>query len=160
MLSGKDANPAGFKNVQPSRFQVIHFSTHAKAIPPSPLDSFLVLAPDANGNRLLYAHDLQALAIKADLVTLSACQTSGAKNIPGEGPVGLTWAVLSGETHNVIATLRSVSSADAARLMDRFYLYLDHGKPPAQALQAAKQDIASKNNASPYQWAAFQLYSR
>jgi CHAT domain-containing protein len=159
-LKGAEATPAGFVQAKPSQYSLIHLSAHAIANPQSPLDSYLVLSPDANGEYRLYAHDLQNLNIKADLVTLSACQSAAAKNVPGEGLVGLAWAVLSGGARNVVASLWPVGAPDTAELMNHFYTHLHAGEPPDQALHSAKLEIARQPGATPYQWAAFQLYSR
>jgi CHAT domain-containing protein len=153
-----EATPSAVLANNPAQYSLIHFSTHAMPNPQSPLDSYLVLSPQANGEYKLYAHDLATLKLTANLVTLSACQSAGSKNVPGEGLVGLTWAVMSAGARNVVASLWSVGVTSTAGLMGRFYSHLHAGETPAQALHDAKLDMI-KVKATPYGWAAFQIYS-
>jgi CHAT domain-containing protein len=159
-LIGVDATPTGFIRAQRDPSSIIHISAHAIPNPQSPLDSYVVLSPEANNEYRLYARDLAKLRLKADLVTLSACQSAAAKNVPGEGLVGLAWAVLSAGAHNVVASLWPVSAPATAELMKRFYTHLDAGESPAQALHSAKVELSGRPGSIPYEWAAFQLYSR
>jgi len=157
-LFKSQATPDGFLHANPAQYSLIHFSTHAMPNPQSPLDSYLVLSPETNGEYKLYAHDLANLKLNANLVTLSACQSAGSKNVPGEGLVGLTWAVMSAGAQNVIASLWSVGVTPTSGLMAKFYKHLHAGETPAQALHAAKLEMI-KARSNPYGWAAFQLYS-
>ncbi len=159
-LIGAEATPAGFLGARPDQYSLIHISAHAIPNPQSPLDSYIVLSPEANNEYKLYAHGLAMLRLKADLVTLSACQSAGAKNVPGEGLVGLTWAMLSAGAHNVVASLWPVSAQATAGLMKEFYAHLDQRETPAQALHSAKLDLSRRPGSIPYEWAGFQLYSR
>jgi CHAT domain-containing protein len=159
-LVGRDATPTGFIRAQPEQYSVVHISAHAIPNPLSPLDSYIVLSPETNNEYKLYARDLAKLRLKADLVTLSACQSAGAKNVPGEGLVGLTWAVLSAGAHNAVASLWPVSAPATAALMKRFYTHLDAGESAADALHSAKLDLSRSSGSIPYEWAGFQLYSR
>lgn len=43
----------------------------------------------------LHARDIVALPLTAELVTLSACHSAGARAFAGEGLVGLAWGFLS-----------------------------------------------------------------
>jgi CHAT domain-containing protein len=154
------ATPQAFLHANPAQYSLIHFSTHAMPNRQSPLDSYLVLSPEpVGGEYKLFAHDLANLKLNANLVTLSACQSAGSQNVPGEGLVGLTWAVLSAGAQNVIASLWSVGVTPTSGLMGRFYTHLHAGETPAQALHAAKLEMIKKARSNPYGWAAFQLYS-
>jgi CHAT domain-containing protein len=159
-LTGRDATPSGFLHARPDQATVIHISAHAIPNPQSPLDSYVVLSPETNNGYKLYARDLAKMRLKADLVTLSACQSAGAKNVPGEGLVGLTWAVMSAGAHNVIASLWPVAAPATAGLMQKFYTHLNAGESPAQALHSAKLELSRGAGSVPYEWAGFQLYSR
>jgi CHAT domain-containing protein len=160
LLSGTHATPVGFTNARPEHYSLIHFSAHAIQYPESPLDSYIALSPDTDSGYRLYAYELARIHLTADLVTLSACQSAGARNVPGEGLVGLTWAVLGAGAHNVIASLWPVAAPATAGLMNRFYIHLHAGESPDRALRAAKLELIAKLRATPYEWAAFQLYSR
>jgi CHAT domain-containing protein len=158
--AGDEATPSRFLQSDPGRFSLIHLSAHAVAVKENPLDSSIILTPDKpRGNFRLYARDLAALKLHAGLVTLSACQGAGAKAVPGEGLVGLTWAFLSAGAHNVVAGLWNVPDKGSAALMKRFYSGLKRGETPGEALRGAKLAMLHEQ-AAPYYWAAFQLYSR
>ena len=158
-LKGAGATPAKFLQAHPERYSLIHLSAHAIPNPESPLNSYFVLSPDSDEGYKLYAHDLAKLRLGANLVILSACQSTG-KNVPGEGLVGLAWAVLQAGAHNVIASLWPVAASATAGLISRFYSHLDAGESPSRALHSAKLDIAKTPGSTPYEWAAFQVYSR
>ncbi|MBV8571982.1 MAG: CHAT domain-containing protein [Acidobacteriaceae bacterium] len=159
VLAGADATPARFKGSSPGRYSVIHFSAHAVPNRDSPLDSAIILSGDRD-NHKLFAHDLAGIQLNADLVTLSACQSAGAKNIPGEGLVGLTWAVLRAGAGNVIASLWKVPDEASYELMARLYSHIAAGETLAHALHNAKLEMITQRKSVPYDWAAFQLYSR
>jgi CHAT domain-containing protein len=160
VLSGDQATPARFLQADPGRFSLIHLSAHAVAVKENPLNSSIILTPEKpDGVFRLYARQLAAMKLRAGLVTLSACQGAGAKAVPGEGLVGLTWSFLSAGAHNVVAGLWNVPDKASAQLMDTFYAGLQKGETPGQALRVAKLAMLQRH-APPYYWAAFQLYSR
>jgi CHAT domain-containing protein len=159
LLKGADVTPTHFIQAHPEQYSLIHLSAHAIPNRESPLNSYFVLSPDTNDGYKLYAHDLAKLRLGANLVILSACQSTG-KNVPGEGLVGLAWAVLRAGAHNVIASLWPVAVSATAGLMSRFYSHLRAGESPSRALHSAKLDLAKTPGSRPYEWAAFQLYSR
>jgi len=51
------------------------------------------------------------LPLQAELVTISACRSAGARTYSGEGLVGLAWAFLNAGAHNVVAGLWNVEDA-------------------------------------------------
>jgi CHAT domain-containing protein len=159
-LTGREATPQRFLASEPGEFSLLHISAHAFANKESPLDSAIFLSPDeAHRDGKLYAHDLEDLNLTAQLVTLSACESAGGRNLPGEGQVGLTWAILSAGAHNVVASLWKVSASATAEFMRQFYTDLRTNEDPAKALHDAKLAIAKKQPL-PYYWAGFQLYTR
>ena len=85
--------PLSFRGVAPERFSVIHFTSHAVANTESPLDSAVILSGPDQAYKL-YARDVAALPLKADLVTVSACRSAGERAYAGEGLVGFAWAFL------------------------------------------------------------------
>jgi CHAT domain-containing protein len=159
LLKGAGATPANFLQAHPEQYSLIHLSAHAIPNPESPLNSYFVLSPGTDEGYKLYAHDLAKLKLGANLVILSACQSTG-KNVPGEGLVGLSWAVLRAGAHNVIASLWPVAASATAGLMGKFYSHLNAGESPSRALHSAKLELARKPGSTPYEWAAFQVYSR
>ena len=89
VLKKQDATPSAFlKRAKTRPYSWIYVSAHAISNPQSPLDSYIVLSPETKGGDYkLSARELAELGLRANLVTLSACQSAGAKNVPGEGLV-------------------------------------------------------------------------
>ncbi len=161
VLKKQTATPSNFLRRAKTRpYSWIYVSAHAISNSQSPLDSYIVLSPETKGGDYkLSARAVAELGLRASLVTLSACQSAGAKNLPGEGLVGLSWAVLSAGARNVVASLWPVEVSSTSKLMKKFYTHLHDHETPEQALRAAKMEMARERNL-PYTWAAFQLYSR
>jgi len=159
-LEGANATPQRFLASKPGEFSLLHISAHAFANRESPLDSYIALTPDqTHADGRLYAHDLKDLNLNTDLVTLSVCEGAGGKSLPGEGLIGLTWALLSTGARSVVAGLWKVSDTATAEFMQKFYFNLSRQEDAARALHDAKLEMAKKQS-SPYYWAAFQLYTR
>ena len=161
ILRGEAATPDSYTRADPGRFGFIHFAAHATANAQSPLDSAVILAGPAETNRLL-ARDVMAVPLSAELVTISACRSAGAKTYAGEGLVGFAWAFLGAGARNVIAGLWDVSDRSTAQLMSHLYREIAAGKKEApEALRAAKLALIHSGGAyeKPLYWAPFQLYT-
>jgi CHAT domain-containing protein len=158
VLAGASATPAAYQKSQPAQFAYIHFATHASANENAPFDSSIILSKDSGGGKLSVKDVLDA-RLNAELVTVSAFHSAGARTNWGEGLVGFAWAFLQSGAHGVIAGLWDVSDYASPRLMHDLYAGLAASKTPAEALRQAKlQLIASGKYASPYYWGALQLY--
>ncbi|MEN6605671.1 MAG: CHAT domain-containing protein, partial [Bryobacteraceae bacterium] len=126
----------------------------------SPLDSAVILSQGAQSFKL-YARDAAAIPLHAELVTISACRSAGAKMYAGEGLVGFSWAFLRAGARNVIAGLWDASDRATAGLMTRLYQEQRRGKNPAEALRAAKLAmLRGSAYRQPYYWAPFELFTR
>jgi CHAT domain-containing protein len=151
------ATPTAYREARPERFAYVHFAAHATANRDSPLDSAVILSgPDAAYK--LYARDVAALPLSADLVTVSACRSAGERAYSGEGLVGFAWAFLRAGARRVVAGLWDVDDRSTADLMDRLYAGIAKGEQPASALRRAKLDLLQQG-ARPYAWGAFQLFT-
>lgn len=160
VLTGTDAMVQAYFSAKPERYSTIHFATHVDANGQSPLDSAIILSPQAGGYRL-YARDVAGTPLTADLVTLSACRGAGARTLSGEGLVGFAWAFFQAHAKNVVTSLWDVSDQSTAQLMGNFYSGVTANRPYAQALRAAKLEMLRNSiYKRPYYWAPFQLYSR
>ncbi len=159
MATGARATPAFYRQSHPERFSLIHFAAHGRENRASPLDSAIVLSPQA-GAYLLYARDIAKLPLKADLVAVASCRSAGAREYPGEGLVGLAWAFLKAGARNVIAGLWDVSDQSTADVMAALYTGIAAGRPPEAALRDAKL-VLVRGKAPyrlPYYWGPFQIY--
>jgi len=163
VFSGARATPLTYISSKPEQFSYIHFVAHGSASSTDPLESAVILSRDNAGedSYKLYARDILRHPISARLVTISACNSSGAKSYTGEGIVGLSWAFLRAGAHNTIGALWEVSDASTPELMDHLYSGLHRNEPPAAALREAKLSLlhSGGNFSRPFYWAPFQLYS-
>ena len=163
VLEGKEATPSAYLRSNPERFSYLHFVAHGTASHTRPLESAVILSKEGDSYKL-YARDIVAHPLRAQLVTISACNGAGTRAYAGEGLVGLSWAFLRAGAHNVIASLWEVSDASSTpQLMDSLYEGLTRGEDPATALRNAKLSLLKSNAhtvfAKPFYWAPFQLYA-
>ena len=103
--------------------------------------------------------DIYGMHLNADLVVLSACETSLGKDLRGEGMLGLARGFLVAGARRVLASLWKVDDRATAVFMGHFYTaLLARRLPPADALAAA-QDEMKRDPAwqAPYYWAGFVL---
>ncbi len=159
-LIGAEATRRGFLSARPSGYAMLHFAAHAEADPQRPLESAVILTKEGDSYKL-YARDIADLPLSADLVTLSACRSAGARAYGGEGLVGFAWAFLQSGAHAVIAGLWDVSDSTSSTLMKNMYAGVSHGLSPAAALRQAKLALLqAPATRKPYYWAPFQTYIR
>lgn len=136
----------------------LHFATHGHFSADQPLRSGLLLAGDARHDGRLSVDELYGLALDADLVTLSACETGLGAVTSGDDVIGLIRGFLFAGARNVVASLWPVDDRATADLMRRFYNGLG-AHEPAEALRLAQQAMLRAGHA-PYFWAAFQSTGR
>jgi CHAT domain-containing protein/tetratricopeptide (TPR) repeat protein len=142
-----------------SRYGFIHLATHGvidEGLPtrsaviltqtglPDPLQQALSHQPVFDG-RLSVREIQRGWELKAELVTLSACQTALGRAAGGEGFVGFTQALLMSGARSVCLSLWKVDDTATALLMQRFYANLLGRRPgltapmaKAEALREAK----------------------
>jgi CHAT domain-containing protein/tetratricopeptide (TPR) repeat protein len=111
---------------------------------PDPLQQALNHQPVFDG-RLSVREIQRGWELKAELVTLSACQTALGRHAGGEGFVGFTQALLMSGARSVCLSLWKVDDTATALLMQRFYANLLGRRPgltapmpKAEALREAK----------------------
>jgi CHAT domain-containing protein len=161
LLTRQQANPQAYHSAHPGDYSLIHFAAHAVANAESPLNSAVILSKMGEDYKL-YAKDLLEQPLQADLVTISACRSAGARSYAGEGLLGFTWAVLQAGAKNVVAGLWNADDAATAEMMGEFYRRLASGASPAAALRLAKLKLLKSpgQNRRPYYWGAFQVFTR
>lgn len=157
----EQATPEAYLSGHPEQFGFIHFVAHGTASRLTPLESGVVLskAPDEDASKL-YARDIVAHPLRAELVTVSACYGAGTRYYTGEGLVGLSWAFLRAGAHHVIGALWEVSDTSTPALMGEMYSELSKGRSAEDALHTAKLHMLHSDGVfrKPYYWAPFQLY--
>ncbi len=152
ILLEKEANKSNFLQQAP-QFDFIHFSTHATANIDNNKEPEIIFQDGA-----LSLSEIFRLELKADLVVLSACETSQGNLIAGEGIMSLARGFAFAGVPATISSLWKVPEKSTTDLMGYFYQYLNQGYAKNEALQLAKRDlIATKedNYQTPYFWGAF-----
>jgi tetratricopeptide (TPR) repeat protein len=163
ILLGTDASELELERLTGSgelgHFGFIHLATHGvidEEVPtrsaviltqtglPDPLQQALRNKPVFDG-RLSVREIQRGWELKAELVTLSACETALGRAAGGEGFVGFTQALLMSGARSVCLSLWKVDDTATALLMQRFYANLLGRRaglsgqlPKAEALREAK----------------------
>jgi len=169
-LLGTDANEPELDRLAASgelgQYGFIHLATHGvidESVParsavimtqtglPDPLQQALNHQPVFDG-RLSVREIQRGWELKAELVTLSACETALGRNAGGEGFVGFTQALLMSGARSVCLSLWKVDDTATALLMQRFYANLlgrrsglSQPLPKAAALAEAKAWLRGLN---------------
>jgi CHAT domain-containing protein len=107
----------------------------------------------------LALHETAALRWRAQLVTLSACETGVSRLAPGNEAIGLVRGFLLAGVRSVLASAWAVDDASTATLMQAVYRRLGAGDAAAAALAGAQRELAAAGM-HPFHWAAFALHGR
>ena len=167
-LIGSEATEGRFKQLA-ADFRVLHLATHGYFNEANPLMSGLELEPDRSEDGMLRVHEILDLPLRADLVTLSACDTALGSGYFAELPVGdefvgLNRAFLAAGSVAVMATLWQVDDRASVSLMKQFYGRLraaGEARDAASALAFAQRALrGSRELAHPYYWAAYVVVGR
>ena len=160
VLLGENATESNFKVHSLEQFRIIHLATHAAADEHYPDRSSLVLGidPKTSDDGLLQVREIMGLRLNADLVTLSACDTSLGADEKEAGVVNLEQAFLIAGARAVVASLWNVEDSSTAALMKAFYMHLGQHEDKALALAHAKRDMLDRYAGQPpYYWASFVM---
>jgi CHAT domain-containing protein/tetratricopeptide (TPR) repeat protein len=163
VLLGRAATKTKVKSDGPL-YDLLLFSTHGEMIEADPLKSNLRFTPTQLDDGKLTVSEIFDMDVKANLVTLSACETGLARGTKGDFPqgddlVGLTRAFMYAGAPSVVASLWKVSDDSTVDLMRSFYANLQT-MPKAEALQQAQIALAKSGDMAsshPYFWAPFIL---
>jgi len=151
-ISAKEA----FLELAPS-YGLIHCATHALANNKNGDLSFIMLGQ--KDSDVIYAKDLYALDLNANMVVLSACQTSAGEVNKGEGIISLARSFTYAGAASVVTSLWNVRDKTNKEIIFGFYQLLKKGIARDEALRAAKLNylasISRENEAGahPYFWA-------
>jgi len=162
-------NKKNFETYAP-RSRILHIATHFINNIHYPRYSALLfssLKKDATFD-YFYAHEIFKLKINADLVVLSACESSE-KNLLGlQGLRGMTASFRNAGVRSMIVSMWPVDE-HSSQLIPLFYQQYREGKKNASALRAAKLQLMKKTSrfengikisfAHPFLWANYILYN-
>ncbi len=154
VLIGENASEEEFKRLAPG-VDHIHIASHADLDRVSPIRSSLTLAPKGNEDGKLRLSEVLALPLKAELVTLSACETALGPLGSGDEVIGLSRAFLGAGARRVLASLWRVSDLATAVLMKHMFRRLKE-EAPSPALRDAQKEVRTFFP-HPNYWAGFRL---
>lgn len=141
--------------------RILHLSSHGMVNPTDPNLSFVAFAqqhPEMEEAELLFFNDLSTLPLFAELVVLSACETSLGPVAPGETVLSLGAAFSAAGARSTLTTLWQVSDAATRDLMVAFYGNLTAGQSRSKSLQAAQEQLLKEGEyAHPYYWSGMTL---
>ena len=160
------------------KYRILHFAVHGLFVEGNPAMNALVLSRPhvARGlnsygsyvkqhgpmkeDGFLRLGEVRSLGLDADLVVMSACETSLGIETAGEGMVGLPQAFLIGGARSVIASLWPVDDEAAGILMEELYKnMLKKNMKPDEALREAQLSLREEYS-DPYYWGAFVQYGK
>lgn len=147
------ANFANYQQNAPA-FDVLHLACHGQFRPENPLFSSLHLA-----DGFVTVRDICSQKLRAQIVTLSACETGLNKILAGDEILGLARGFLSAGADSLILSLWTVSDAATTELMKNFYADLQRGASPAASLRTAQLEFI-KSDLHPYFWSPFTLIGK
>lgn len=144
---------ATFENVieESPTFDILHFACHGQFRPDNPMFSSLTLA-----NGKITVRDICSQNLKADLVTLSACETGLNEISAGEEILGLARGFLSAGVCSIVLSLWTVNDEATKELMKIFYTELQRRNTVAASLREAQVKLIEKTD-HPYYWASFGI---
>ncbi|MCI0717659.1 MAG: CHAT domain-containing protein [Acidobacteria bacterium] len=147
-----------------SQHRILHFATHGFVDTDDPDRSGMALSTSmpelADGRGILFQRDVYRLQLAADLVVLSACDTSLGREYSAEATLGLSSAFLHAGAGQVVSTAWKIDDEATAEFMEVFYQHIfSAGVSPSEALRLARQSLAGRDRwQSPYFWAGFLIH--
>ena len=167
VLCGNDATEAAVSRAM-SKKDIVHLATHGLINQRrSDLLASLAFTPSTSASKNLHddgflqLFEIDDLALSAELVVLSACESSTGSYVLGEGVMALSRGFLSAGARRVVATQWKVDDAATAVLVGDFLTRVareEGGGDMALALRDAKRAVRkSANTSQPFFWAAFVI---
>lgn len=160
-LADVEASEANFKR-EASDYALIHLAMHG-VLNDNPAYSGLYFTynqRDTTEDNILFAYEIPALELNAELVVLSACETGYGKYQYGEGVISMGRGFMYAGVPSVINSLWAVNDQASVIIIQHFYQNLQAGMSKDEALRQAKLSyLAQSSNAAahPFCWAPFVL---
>lgn len=158
------ATEASLKRNLRKPYQIIHIAGHSFANSKFPDYSGIACHENKMSIReddILYTNEIYDLKIKADLITLSSCESGYGRNDRGEGLLGLNRAFIYSGTPNVIYSLWKVYDKTNAIVMVDLYKNIIKEEDYSSSLRKAKLNLLKREaTASPHFWAPYLLIGR
>lgn len=164
ILLREEATETKFKETDLSKFNIIHFATHAEVSGALKglNEPFLVLSPPKENtdkdNGLLMMNEIMQLNLNADLVILSACNTGSVEDQYSGSYSGLAKAFFVAGAKSVLVSNWYVEDAATQRLIKKFIENISRNKGDfAENLNLTMKDLSIQKNqySHPIFWAPF-----
>lgn len=155
LYSGGEAQEAKLAGLD-NKHSILHIASHGDFYPNDPAKSALILAEGGGEDGNLSVGEIFSLPIKADMVTLSACESGMGALSRADEVIGMTRAFLFTGADTVVTSLWRINDVSSAVLMKRFYRYLAAGDNKAEAMRKA-QSTVRKYFKHPAYWAGFRV---
>lgn len=155
--NGPDATEERFKEVAPVA-KILHLAMHGRLNDQSPAESYLAFSATEDDDGKLYAYEIAAMNLQADLAVLSACETGTGAIQQGEGIMSIARAFQEAGCKSVLMSLWAVNDEATYEFMARFYQFWGEGHRSAKALQMTRESMRSETRfRHPHYWAGFVL---
>lgn len=162
--TGGDLSTDTFSGPEIKKADIIHIASHAVLDVNYPDLSRIYLntgssrQPNA-AEAILAPSDIRSGHYQADLVFLSACQTSGLNKFAFDSNLGFVSEFIISGSSAVIASLWPISDSETAVLVKNFYSALKQNVNLAHSLTNTKRAYIQNNPSNRVAvWAAFQLF--
>jgi CHAT domain-containing protein len=161
-LIGRDATKSRLSSLTLPEFRMIFIAAHT--LPPMPeagqdepgIVLFPPESPSSEDNGLLTPSEIALLDLDADLVVLSACDTSLGRAGDPQTLNGLARGFLAAKARALVVSHWPVDSASSAELISLMARALKDGADPDKALNSAIRTL-QQAGAPPSHWAPFVL---
>ena len=158
-LKKSEATETAFKRYA-SDYSILHIATHTLLDDGAPGLSKLIFHAERSSQEdgFLHAYELYNMALNAELVTLSACNTGFGRLQKGEGIASLASAFAYAGCPNMVMSLWQVKDQTTPILMDYFYENLKARQSKGLSLHNSKLDFINYQKglySHPYYWACF-----
>jgi len=140
---------------------LIHVAAHAVANDRDPSLSVIPLAPDSDGDGLLYVREIASMRLRlAPVVVLAGCRTASVTNGPASVS-SLATAFLAAGARSVVGTLWDIDDDIAADASVELHEAMSRGEKPSTALRSVQLRMlrtGDVRNRSPRSWSGLQTY--
>lgn len=160
ILLGERATETELKRQPLAEFGVLHFAVHGLPSSKFPARAALLLQPGGSDDGVLQAREILMLRLNAELVTLSACDTSSGSVHGQDGAASLVRPFIAAGARTVVANLWTADDTFSLSLMREFYRRLSAGSDIATAVRDAKVHMIKSfgPEAVPRLWSGVLVY--
>ncbi|MBS0374552.1 MAG: CHAT domain-containing protein [Proteobacteria bacterium] len=143
-------------------YRFIHVASHGYVDAALPQLSAIILGaygPEGpTRDRAVRASDLESVRLRAEVVTLSACDTALGKEAVGEGVMGISYMALARGARAVVASLWQVPDEMTVAVMTDFYRnLLQRGDASMALAEAMRAALVRSPQLDPAIWSAYQV---